>query len=138
MAELTITAANVIKGAGTTSRAGIAGATLTAGMPIYLDNTDEDLGKPCQANAEATASCDGICLNGASAGQPFDYLPSGDITLGTGVMTKGETYAVSDATAGKIRPVDELASGDYVTILGVAESTSVLALDIQNSGVTVT
>jgi len=43
------------------------------------------------------------------------------------VMTVGEVYVVS-ATAGGIAPVGDLTTGNYVTVLGVATTTSNLQL----------
>lgn len=130
MAELSQTAANVI-GTGTQKR-GISGASITAGMPVYVDADDDNKLKICQADAAGTANCDGIALNTASAGQPIAYQTRGPIDLGATVAV-GTPYVVSDATAGKIRPHADLGTGDYVTILGVATAANSLALDIQNS-----
>lgn len=130
MSELVQTAGSVI-GTGTIKR-GTAGATITAGMPVYRDADDGRALKACQGDAAGTANCDGIALNGAADGQPLAYQTTGPINLGA-TLTVGETYVVSDATAGKIRPIGDLGTGDYVTIVGVATTTSNLALDIENS-----
>ena len=46
------------------------------------------------------------------------------------ILTKGETYCVSDA-AGGICPIGDVGSGEWVTILGVASDTSTLDVDIK-------
>jgi len=51
MANLTITAANVAKGAGSNTRSGTAGAGITQGQPIYLDGTSKTL-FPADADAD--------------------------------------------------------------------------------------
>lgn len=132
MAALSQTAANVI-GTGT-RKSGTSGGTVTAGMPLYRDTADENKLKAARANALTTAACIGVALNSASAGQPLSYQETGGINLGA-TLAVGETYCVSDATAGQIVPVADLGTGDYVTILGVATTTSNLALGIITSGV---
>ena len=47
-------------------------------------------------------------------------------------MTAGAVYVVS-ANAGGIAPVADLGSGDYVTLLGIATSTTNLKLSISVS-----
>lgn len=135
MADLTITAANVIAASGATIQHVTAGATITAGMSVYKDTSDSNQYKGCDADAAATADCDGIALNGASDGQPLAVCTGkgtgAGINLGA-TLTVGETYVVS-TTVGGIAPIGDLASGDYVTVLGVATTASNLALDIQNS-----
>lgn len=134
MAALSQTAANVAAGSGSVRQAGTFGGTITAGMPIYRDAGDSNKLKAARANATGTASVVGISLNGGANGQPGNYQSSGQINLGA-TLAVGETYCVSDAVAGQIVPIGDLGSGDYVTILGVAISTSLLQLDIHNSGV---
>ena len=72
-------------------------------------------------------------LNGAAVGQPLKVLRSGDITVGA-VLTAGVAYYQSD-TPGGICPVADVGSGEYATIIGMAKTTSVLAVQIQASGV---
>ena len=136
MADISITAANVVKGSNAVVEPGTAGATITAGQVVYKDASD---GKYKLADADsATAAAKaprGIALNGASNNQPLSILRSGDITIGA-TLTAGTAYYLSPTTAGGICPLADVASGDDVVLLGLAESTSVLAVDIQISGVT--
>lgn len=134
MADLTVTAANVLAGTGATKENGTAGATITAGQVVYKDSSD---GKfklaDCDSATAAVRSPYGVALNGASNGQPLTVQKSGPITIGA-TMTAGVAYYLS-GTAGGICPVADLASGDYPTILGISSSTTVLNIDIQESGV---
>lgn len=134
MAALTQTAANVVKGTGAKTQAGFYGGTITAGMPVYADGADSNKIKAARANASGTSVVAGIALNGGSNNQPADYQYDGQINLGA-TLAVGETYVVSDAVAGQIVPIGDLGSGDYVAILGVAISTSLLDLNIVNAGV---
>lgn len=130
MADLTITASAVLPGANASISQGTAGETITAGKAVYLASATKKwmLADSDSATAEARKAV-GIALNGASLNQPVAVQTAGDITLGA-VLTAGTAYYASD-DAGGICPVADLASGDYVCLLGLAKSTSVLALDIQ-------
>ena len=128
MVDIAITAANVV-GDLTKKTATTSGATITAGQVVYLDTTaklaDND-------DTEAKAVCKGVALNGASAGQPVSYQHSGDITIG-GTVVVGTIYCVS-STAGGICPFADLDANDYVSIVGVGTSATVITLGRNNSG----
>lgn len=134
MADLAITAANVLAGAGAAVSRGVAGATVTAGQTVYLDTAD---GKWKLAdNNSATAAVrtpGGIALNGASNGQPLAVLTEGPITIGA-ALTAGVAYYLSD-TPGGICPVADLGAGEYPTVIGIASSTTVLKVAINSAGV---
>jgi len=136
MADLTLTAANVLAGSNATTNLGTAGATITAGQVVYFDDTTKTykLADTDSATA-AVRSPVGIALNGASAGQPLMVQTGGDITLGA-VLTAGTAYYLS-GNPGGICPVADVASGDYPVILGMAKSTSVLAIKIVEAGVAI-
>jgi hypothetical protein len=137
MADLSITAANVIAGSNSISEWGVAGATITAGQTVYYDS---DTSKWKLADADsATAAVrmstkGGIALNGASDGQPLKVLRSGAITIG-GTLTAGSMYYLSP-TPGGIGLLAEVLTGDYIVALGIATSTTVLNVAIQYSGAT--
>jgi hypothetical protein len=130
MADLSITAASVVPGANAIVEHGTAGETITAGHAVYKDTTT---GKYIKADANsATAAARqarGIALNGASDGQPLTIQKSGDITLGA-VLVAGTDYYLSD-TPGGVAPRADIGAGEYVCLLGLAKTASVLALDIQ-------
>lgn len=133
MANLTITAASVVPGANAVIKNGIAGATITAGQPVYLDPASSTY-KLSDNNLAGAESCDGISLNGASAGQPVDVLGSGDLVIGA-TLVSGTAYCLS-ATGGMICPQADLVTGNVVIQLGIAKSTTVLGVRIQQPGVT--
>jgi hypothetical protein len=134
MADLVITAANVLAGSGAKKVAGTAGATITAGQVVYLDSADSEY-KLADADSATAAvrSPAGIALHGASDGQPLTILSKGPITIGA-TVTAGVAYYLSP-TAGGICPVADLLTGDYPTVLGLATSASVIEVDIQEAGV---
>lgn len=122
-ADVSITAANVVHDINATYATGIAGATITAGQPLYLDSGTNTL-KLCDANAsQAAASCVGISLHGAASGQPIKYQTGGDITIG-GTLTVGGVYVCS-GTAGSVAPVADLATGWYTTVILIGRTASI-------------
>ena len=132
MADLVVTPANVAKVSGTTQTK-IAGATITAGQTLYEDPTDSFSLKPAQGNAAATDKVAGIALHGASDGQPITFQSDGDIDLGA-TLTVGTIYVLSAASAGGIAPAADLASTNYVSVLGIATAADNLQMGINNSG----
>lgn len=136
MADLTITAANVIADAKARRKNGTAGATITAGQVVHVSPST---GRYILSDADATGigavTEFAIALNGAANGQPLQVVLSGDLTLGTAVMTAGTDYYLSD-TAGAICPRADLGAGDDVILLGVARTAGVLKMRPIIPGVT--
>lgn len=134
MADLSITVANVVKGTSARTETGIAGATVTAGQMVYLDTADNKY--KLADNDSATAlvrTVRGMALHGSLAGQPLTVLLSGQVSLGA-ILTVGTVYCLS-STAGGICPAADIASGDYLTVIGVPLSTSILDVMVKESGV---
>lgn len=130
MADLVVTAASVVAGSDSTTVSGTAGVTITAGQAVYLDATT---GKWALADADSATAAQrraaGIALNGAALNQPIKVLTSGDVTIGA-TVTAGVAYYLS-GTAGGICPVADVGTGEYVCLLGIATSASVLRVGIQ-------
>lgn len=132
MADVSVTATSVAVGSDTVLVYGILGATATAGQTVYLDSATATY-KLGDANASATTSTiKGIAMNGGASGQPVAVAVGGSITCGF-TATAGLIY-VQSATAGGIAPSADLASGWYTSIVGVASSSSVLKLVLNNTG----
>lgn len=128
MADLTITASSVALVSGIT-RHGTAGGTLTAGQPVRLSSGELVAASDASAAAAAVA---GIALHGASDGQPIAYQDSGVIAIGATVAV-GKVYVLS--TSGGIAPVDDVASSEFITVLGVGVTAANIKLGINASGV---
>lgn len=134
MADLSITAANVLAQAGAITDVANFGATVTAGQMIYKDTSDGTLKLADNNSATAAARTPlGMALNGGGAGQPCKFIKEGDVAMGA-ILTAGVAYYLSD-TPGGICPVADLASGEYPTVIGIAISTTVLRIKINASGV---
>lgn len=136
MADLAITAANVLKSATASQADAVAGEEMDAGTPIYLDASDGNKAKKADANASAAAAaCVGITVNKAFTGQPIRYLTSDDdFTHGLTGVAAGDVLILS-ATAGRIAPVADLASGWFPTVLMVAKSATKAHLAITRGSV---
>jgi hypothetical protein len=132
MANLSITAASVQVSSTIPLTRGIAGATIAAGDALYSDASDNNKMKLAIATSVAAATFAGIATHAALAGQPILYIPAGAITIGA-TLAVGSVYVVS-ATAGKICPVADLVAGNFVTIIGMPSSTTVLEVYPKASG----
>ncbi len=139
MADLSITAANVgIQSTGATTSKVQAGESITQGNPVYLSTGDSKYYQ-CDADAgAANAQCAGVAMTPADADGYFIMAtPSDNTTIDLGAtLTIGTIYVLS-GTKGAIAPSADLASGDYVTVLGVATAADKLVLKINVSGVAV-
>lgn len=136
MADITVTAANVLFVSGTKNKIYDAGETITAGMVVYLKASDNEWYKAQKDGTAAESGSGvslGIALNGASDGQPLAVCTAGVVNMGA-TLTVGETYIVS-ATAGGVAPIADV-STHYLTILGYAGTTANLTLDLNATGIT--
>jgi len=137
MADVTISG-NVTVTGGTLSGVNhaISQVAITAGQVIYLDASNGNKANLADADIEASAAAVGVAVNDCAAGGVCSYVTTGNsVTVSGAPFTQGLAYYVS-TTAGGIAPVADLLAGDYVTIIGVASSTSVLDVNIVVSGVT--
>lgn len=138
MADLTQTPANVAVGSNIAVTLVVAGEAIVQGEPVYRSSLDSYYYK-ADADAEASADVKGIAVTPAGAsGDRFVLAANksgqtGDINLGA-TLTQGETYVVS-TNSGKIAPIGDLTTGDYVTYLGVASSSTILKLRSNATGV---
>lgn len=136
MADVTQTPADVeLGGGGAVASRVTLGATLVQGDVVYKDTASANKMKAADADAgtELEATVEGIMLtSGADAGSGY-VVTSGPMNVG-GTLVQGTIYVLSGA-AGKIAPAADLTTGDRVTILGVASSTSILEVKIQNTGI---
>lgn len=123
MADLTITAANVVPGSGAKKQIGVAGAALTIGLAVYKKSSDKRWYASDADTAEADALEYGITVSqAAAAGQPVVVQYAGNLAFGA-ILTSGAFYTVGEA-AGGIAPYADVEATEYARILGQATSTS--------------
>ena len=136
MADVAVTAIEVLKDSGTKFEDGILGATVTAGQTVYKDTSDSNKFKLADANASSTtANVAGIAMNGGASGQPVRVAVGGTLDPGF-TVTVGAVY-VQSATAGGIAPVADLATGHYPTVIGIGVTASQLKLVLIGGGAAV-
>jgi len=129
MSDISVTQSAVKAANSDTVKAtGVAGEAIDIGKSVYLDPGDGKVKKAQGTNSTHTANLVGVALTNAQGdGQPIVYGSEGDITFNS-ALTTGQTYVVSAAAAGGIAPVSDLASTNYVAVLGVATSATNLKL----------
>lgn len=138
MTDLSVTAASCVPGSNSNQVQGIAGETIAQGKAVYKSSSTGKwmLADSNAASAEARGSDVsnvGIALTGSSLNQPIVVHKSGDLTLGA-TMTAGIPYFLSDAPGG-VCPIADVGSGEYVVQIGIATSTTVLAVKPVYTGV---
>lgn len=134
MADLSITAANVVPSSSAQYKDATAGETIAAGQPFYLDSADSNKAKLADATDAAKDEAVAIAVNGASAGQPIRGVYFDDDFDPGATLTKVKVYVVSPNSPGGIAPVDDLASGHYVTTLGIGKANGNMKVRINASG----
>ena len=123
-ADLSITTTSFVTGANAKTKVGRAGAAITIGQLLYLDET-AGTWKLCDANASAAAAkCGGIAGSAAASGQDvIIVLEDDDLTPGATLSMTAPVYAPS-ATAGGIAPSADITTGWYPSVVLIAKSTT--------------
>lgn len=119
----------------------IAGEAIEAGELIYLDASDDNKAKLADADGAggaAQANVAGVAINSAAADQPVSYLAADEteIPMGSIFTSAGKLIVLGD-TPGKMMDAADLASSDWVTVIGVTKDASTLQLRIDASGIQV-
>jgi hypothetical protein len=127
MADLAKTADNVLAGPRAKTVDGTLGEAVSAGDPLYQDPTTLKWHK-CDANVLAKSVFGGFALNGGASGQPVkvnveddDYTPGVTLSLS---VADNKAIIVLSPTPGGIGILADLAAGTYLTVIGVAKSTT--------------
>lgn len=135
MADISVTAASVkLKSNVKPPTVVQVGESVTQGQPGYAKASDA--GKYWRADADTAeeALATGVFMTPASAnGHAMFAGPGCIIDLGA-TLVVGQVYVVS-ANAGGIAPYSDLASGDFVTIVGVPSAAGTIELVMKATGV---
>lgn len=132
MANLSITAANVSMTADTVEEVGIAGEALTPGQPVYFNPLASKWLKAEAGDTEAKAQAQRITLTSAALNARVLLAAGGKVNIGATVV-RNTVYVVSQ-TSGLLCPLADLATDDWVTIVGIADTTSTLKLMLLPQG----
>jgi len=134
MVDVTITPANVKKGADATVENGIAGAAVLAGQLVYKGVGGKYFLADSDSITTGANQMRGFALHSAGIDQPLAVQTNGDITVG-GTLVAGATYFLSN-TPGGLCPDADVGAGEKVNLVGTARSTTVLTIDPSFPGVT--
>lgn len=120
MADVTLTAAKVVAGSGAIVVEGTAGETIAQGKAVCLNASNKYVLADCtDADLDAAA---GFALTASIDNGPIKVLTGGNMTTAA-QLTAGTVYVLSES--GLIAPLaDWLVATDYLTVLGVATSTT--------------
>jgi len=134
MAAISVTPGSVLRVDGEVVDGFLAGATITAGMDVYVDaNGAVQIGtNATSAGSGVGAQCNGVALNGGSIGQPIRIQKNGTVNIG-GTAAVGKQYV--RGTGGGIIPVDDIATGEFITTVGVGLTAANIKLGYNVSGV---
>jgi hypothetical protein len=109
------------------------GATIAAGQSIYYSDSDSEYVLADCDVADNAAPASAIAITPGVNGGSGLIATGGSIILVGTTMTVGTVYIASD-TAGGIKPISDAVSGDFITILGTASTSTQLDLAITATG----
>ena len=136
MANYVIVPADVkISGSNVRATTVVAGEAISEGQLVYLDTVSGKY-KLALATAEASANVVGVAVTSAALDGYFLMQSSRNYFAGT-TLVAGDPIYLSSASAGAICPHADLASTNYVTLLGHAISTSEIEINIDVTGIAI-
>ena len=126
MAAIAPTATNVRVGSGSVVSVGLAGEAIEQFEVVYLDSATGKY-KLADNSTAAKATAVGIAVTKAALDVYFGFVPliGGYVDSSSALYTKGVTYVVA-GVGGDMMPAGDITAGMYVTIIGVASSTTSL------------
>lgn len=110
------------------------GATVSVGQPVYKNSANKKHSPADSDASAAAAAAEGIAMTPGVDGGYGIIAVQGPIVLVGTTMSVGLNYYVG-RTAGTIAPESDLTTGDYVSRLGVASTSTQLELSISNTGI---
>lgn len=128
MANVTITG-TVVRTAGNETTKNAAEA-ISPGQLCYT--TTSDTYGVADNNASGKTSVAGMAINTAAAGQPVTVATNGATVSFGAVLTAGQDYVLS-STAGFMCLSSDLSTGQTLSLVGWAPTTSTLKLNISNT-----
>lgn len=109
---------------------GIAGVVIDAGQALVL-NPSTYRYELAQGDTQANSQLAGFAEHPAGIGQPISLINEGDVTGLTG-LTAGESYVLSDDSAGDVMEIGDLATGHWVThaLIALTATTARIKINI--------
>lgn len=130
MADVSITSADVLGVTDVSQSIKTAGGAITAGMLVYEKRDADGVRRVYAAQATGTdeAKLVGVAMDTTGAAdQPIVIATRGIIDIG-GTLLPGTAYVVSAANAGGVAPDSDLATGNFISLLGVALTSNNIIL----------
>jgi hypothetical protein len=135
MADVNFTEASVLPGTGAQKIRGQLGeAAITQGMCLYQSATDSKWYKGDCTNA-AKDAVSGFALGAGGTNQWIMIQTGGNMTCDNLALTGATAGIYILSTGGAIAPQGDLAASDYITVVGVATSTTNLKIGFIVAGV---
>jgi hypothetical protein len=125
----TITPGNILPAASAAVNTGIAGASIIAGKPIYLDTATSTY-KVAGNDTAAKANVAGIALTTSASGQPVSFCLGGDLGMGA-VLETGIAYCLG--ASGVIQSLDSVLNAGTVDVVNSTTDFSSSSLIIPTS-----
>jgi len=131
--DYSVTATSVLASSSATTSRGTAGTSITAGQSL-AKAADGTL-VLFDANAAAPANVFlGISLSGGATGQPIFYVTA-DTSFTPGFTVAAGAIVIGSSTAGGLCPAADLATGHYLTIVGVGIGSNKIKMSPVAAGV---
>lgn len=109
------------------------GAALTQGQVVCLNSSG--VAVLARANSQTTIEVLGFCKQTQNVAGQYVEVQSDGTLMGLTGITVGEVYVLCDSVAGAIMPFSDVATGDWVVIIGVGKTSTSISLAIHNPGV---
>ena len=120
MADLSITAANVLPSDQASISEGICGETITAGQAVYIDTANNNVLKLAyNAGTLLQGTVAGIALNGGAAGQVIRYVYQDPALVLGCTMTVGDAIYLGGVAGGLTKTTTDLDTGEFCSIVGI-------------------
>jgi len=132
MAALTPVTADFRLGDTSAVTTGTAGVAITAGQLVYLDSATAKYKLAINTSAAAAAVV-GVAATTAATDKKIAIVTSGTIESANAYWTAGQTY-VLDQVAGQMQNAADVITADLVSVIGVASTTQIFKLSIDNTG----
>lgn len=111
--------------------AGVSGADLLLGDAVYVSSDSKAY--PAKADTPSTSVVIGFCDREAAVDEPVVILPLGNLTNPAWSLTVGDKYYLSPSVSGEITNSPPATVGFNVVPIGVAHSSTQLAIDLKVS-----
>lgn len=135
MADLTIVATEVLQDDDGQRKSGFAGEAITAGQPVFYDQTTNRWYKATSVGTLQGADVGGIALNSAAIRQSLRIQLEGAPILGASAgLVVGTVYGLS-FTPGGIAPLADAKINQYQSVIGVGAAENRLRMGLVSSGV---